>query len=163
MTNIDAIIDKLKSGATIKDNDVIPERDVEWLCKQARSIMVDEDNVQPVALPVTVVGDIHGQFYDLIELFNVCGQVPDTNYVFMGDFVDRGARLATERRVTRVQPLHSAETALAGSLAIWRRLWRWARPAVRACGVLGAFRLSVSAVPQWRPWLPVGVLVACSA
>lgn len=102
MTNIDAIIDKLKSGATIKDNDVIPERDVEWLCKQARSIMVDEDNVQPVALPVTVVGDIHGQFYDLIELFNVCGQVPDTNYVFMGDFVDRGARLsATGWRIMR--------------------------------------------------------------
>jgi len=90
MTDVDSIIDKLKSCSVIKDNEVIPERDVEWLCKQARAIMVDEDNVQPVQLPVTVVGDIHGQFYDLIELFNVCGQVPDTNYVFMGDFVDRG-------------------------------------------------------------------------
>jgi len=49
-----------------------------------------ESNVVHVHSPVTVVGDIHGQFYDLIEIFRIGGFVPDTNYLFLGDYVDRG-------------------------------------------------------------------------
>lgn len=68
----------------------IPEHEVKALCEKARDILAKESNVQPVKCPVTVCGDIHGQFHDLMELFKIGGKSPDTNYLFMGDYVDRG-------------------------------------------------------------------------
>jgi serine/threonine-protein phosphatase 2A catalytic subunit len=68
----------------------IPEARVKALCNKAKEVLVNEINVQPVKAPVTVCGDIHGQFHDLKELLRLGGKLPDTNYLFMGDYVDRG-------------------------------------------------------------------------
>ena len=57
---------------------------------QAKEILTKESNVQEVKCPVTVCGDVHGQFHDLMELLRIGGKSPDTNYLFMGDYVDRG-------------------------------------------------------------------------
>ncbi|KAJ6513598.1 serine/threonine specific protein phosphatase Sit4 [Mycena vitilis] len=68
----------------------LTEAQVKILCDKTREILADESNVQPVRCPVTVCGDVHGQFDDLSELFRIGGNSPDTNYLFMGDYVDRG-------------------------------------------------------------------------
>ena len=68
----------------------ITEIEVKLLCEKAKELFIEESNVQIIDAPITVCGDIHGQFDDLTELFNKGGKCPETNYLFMGDFVDRG-------------------------------------------------------------------------
>ncbi|KAG5519733.1 hypothetical protein PMAC_000006 [Pneumocystis sp. 'macacae'] len=73
MSNLDREIEQLKGCK------LISESQVQILCYKAREILIEEANVQWIDSPVTICGDIHGQFHDLIELFKVGG-----------DFVDRG-------------------------------------------------------------------------
>jgi len=75
---------------TLRQCKYLPEQDLKELCEMVKELLLEESNVQPVASPVTICGDIHGQFYDLLELFRTGGEIPENNYIFMGDFVDRG-------------------------------------------------------------------------
>ena len=74
----------------LRNGQCISESDLKTLCTYVKCLLMEEANVQPVQSPVTICGDIHGQFYDLLELMKTGGQIPATNYIFMGDFVDRG-------------------------------------------------------------------------
>lgn len=51
--------------------------------RKVKEILVEENNVQLVRAPVTICGDIHGQFYDLLELLAWGGEAPFTSYIFM--------------------------------------------------------------------------------
>ena len=74
----------------LKELKCLSERDLKLLCEKAKEIFIEESNVQNVSAPVIICGDIHGQIYDLLELFKKGGDIPNSRYVFMGDYVDRG-------------------------------------------------------------------------
>ena len=74
----------------LKELKCLSEEDLKQLCEKAKEIFIEESNVQNVSAPVIICGDIHGQIYDLIELFKKGGEIPNSRYVFMGDYVDRG-------------------------------------------------------------------------
>ena len=67
----------------VKRVEYLPENDLKKLCEYVKELMLEESNVQPVYGPVTVCGDIHGQYHDLLHLFDTAGEVPSTNYIFM--------------------------------------------------------------------------------
>jgi len=74
----------------VKQGKCLTEHDLKKLCDKLKEILCEENNVQPVDAPVIVCGDIHGQFYDLLNIFKVGGEIPDKKYLFLGDYVDRG-------------------------------------------------------------------------
>ncbi|ORZ38155.1 Metallo-dependent phosphatase-like protein [Catenaria anguillulae PL171] len=69
---------------------LLDARVVKLICEQLTEVLVLESNIQNLSTPITVVGDVHGQFYDVLEIFKIGGPCPDTNYLFLGDYVDRG-------------------------------------------------------------------------
>jgi hypothetical protein len=62
-----------------------------------------ESNVVHIKAPVTVVGDIHGQFFDMIEIFKIGGPCPDTNYLFLGMRRPCALRISLNSRLTLLQ------------------------------------------------------------
>jgi serine/threonine-protein phosphatase 2B catalytic subunit len=56
----------------------------------ARQTFEHEPNILVIQRPVTIVADIHGQFYDLLTILSAGGEPANSRYLFLGDYVDRG-------------------------------------------------------------------------
>eukprot|EP01126_Amoeba_proteus_P025377 TRINITY_DN2534_c0_g1_i11.p1 TRINITY_DN2534_c0_g1~~TRINITY_DN2534_c0_g1_i11.p1 ORF type:complete len:299 (-),score=53.28 TRINITY_DN2534_c0_g1_i11:230-1126(-) len=64
--------------------------EVRYLIEKSREIFISQPVLLDLEAPLKIVGDIHGQYYDLLRLFEYGGFPPVANYLFLGDYVDRG-------------------------------------------------------------------------
>ncbi|OLQ09335.1 Serine/threonine-protein phosphatase PP1-beta [Symbiodinium microadriaticum] len=68
----------------------IPEGQVKSLCTSARGVFLEQSPLLELEAPLKICGDVHGQYHDLLRLFEYGGFPPESNYLFLGDYVDRG-------------------------------------------------------------------------
>lgn len=92
--DLDAMVNLLlaERGAKPLEGRAVPiyEAQIESLCHQVRGIFKEQPMLLELDAPMKVAGDIHGQFYDLLRLFEYGGDPREKNYLFLGDYVDRG-------------------------------------------------------------------------
>jgi len=85
---VDCIIQELTS---LNGNDCTLAEDlIERLIQDTREVIMCQPMLLKLETPVKICGDIHGQFTDLLRIFKACGFPPKANYLFLGDYVDRG-------------------------------------------------------------------------
>ena len=69
---------------------VLKNAEITAICAAAREVFLSQPALVELSPPVKIVGDVHGQYTDLIRMFEMCGFPPNANYLFLGDYVDRG-------------------------------------------------------------------------
>lgn len=91
--NIDEVIQRLLdagySGKTSRSI-CLKSSEIAAICQAAREIFLAQPPLLELSPPVKIVGDVHGQYGDLLRMFDICGFPPAANYLFLGDYVDRG-------------------------------------------------------------------------
>ena len=77
---------RLRPGKEIN----LSEEEIKFLCSESKNIFLKQPILLELGPCLNICGDIHGQFYDLLQLFELGGYPPEKNYLFLGDYVDRG-------------------------------------------------------------------------
>ncbi|GMM33310.1 protein-serine/threonine phosphatase [Saccharomycopsis crataegensis] len=92
--DIDSIIEKLieigLSKSYSNSSLVVSKREVNYIIAKSKEIFLRQPTLLELSSPIKVVGDLHGQFNDLLRILKLSGFPPHSNYLFLGDYVDRG-------------------------------------------------------------------------
>ncbi|CAD6248956.1 unnamed protein product [Miscanthus lutarioriparius] len=89
---LDDVIRRLLEVKNLKPgkNAQLSESEIKQLCAAAKEIFLSQPNLLELEAPIKICGDVHGQYSDLLRLFDYGGYPPQANYLFLGDYVDRG-------------------------------------------------------------------------
>jgi len=89
---VDSVINKLLGvrGSKPGTYSDLNEQEIKFVCLRAREILLAQPMLLELQAPIKIVGDIHGQFHDLLRIFECGGYPPVSNYLLLGDYVDRG-------------------------------------------------------------------------
>ncbi|KAJ5671376.1 hypothetical protein N7507_000503 [Penicillium longicatenatum] len=93
MSVLDDMISRLlDAGYSTKVTKIVclKNAEISAICSASRDLLLSQPPLLELSAPVKIVGDIHGQYTDLIRLFETCGFPPVSNYLFLGDYVNRG-------------------------------------------------------------------------
>ena len=90
--NIHKIIKKLKKArrGSICQELNIKEDECNYVIDKAYGILEKEESLLKISAPLYICGDIHGQYYDLLRVFDILKYPPQSTFLFLGDYVDRG-------------------------------------------------------------------------
>lgn len=72
----------------LKSNLILNHHQMKYICEKATEIFKKEPNVIKINLPITICGNIYGYISDLLEIFKIGGIIPETNYLFLGNYID---------------------------------------------------------------------------
>ncbi|KAF2402752.1 Metallo-dependent phosphatase [Trichodelitschia bisporula] len=86
---ITRLLDAAYAGKVTKTV-VLKNAEIHAICRAAQEVFLSQPSLLELSPPVKIVGDVHGQYTDLIRMFEMCGFPPHSNFLFLGDYVDRG-------------------------------------------------------------------------
>lgn len=77
----------------IKNKQIIPsEKEIEYICSEFKRVCLASQNVIKVSSPISIVGDINGNFGNLTSIFDLMGAPPYNKFLFLGNYVDKGSQ-----------------------------------------------------------------------